>query len=44
MTATWEAKKNLYRWLNTLGIPLAFAAFGVVRWQLRARKRATLKI
>lgn len=40
----WDAKKNLYRWGNTVLIPLAFAAFGIVRWQLRRKKKASLKL
>jgi ABC-2 type transport system permease protein len=36
-TQVWDAKKTMYRWANTLGIPLLFALFGVIRW--RARKR-----
>ncbi len=39
----WESTKSMYRWGNTLLIPLAFAAFGVIRWQMRARKKASLK-
>jgi ABC-type uncharacterized transport system involved in gliding motility auxiliary subunit len=38
----WEAKKSAYRWVNMLGIPVAFAAFGLVRWRLRQRKKAAL--
>lgn len=40
---TWESRKSTFRWSNTLLIPLAVAVFGVVRWQLRQRKKATLK-
>jgi ABC-type uncharacterized transport system involved in gliding motility auxiliary subunit len=40
----WDHKKNLYRWGNTLLIPLAVVAFGLIRWQARQRKRATLKL
>ncbi|MDQ3032447.1 MAG: GldG family protein [Myxococcota bacterium] len=40
----WDRKKNLYRWGNTLLIPLAIAAFGLIRWQLRQRKKANLKL
>jgi gliding-associated putative ABC transporter substrate-binding component GldG len=40
----WESRKNWYRWGNTLLIPIAFAAFGIFRWQWRQRKKATLKI
>ncbi|HJK99758.1 MAG TPA: hypothetical protein RMF84_21195, partial [Polyangiaceae bacterium LLY-WYZ-14_1] len=41
---SWEARKNLYQWGNMLGIPVAFAIFGVIRWQLRSRRRQNLKI
>ena len=37
----WESRKSLYRWGNTILIPLAFAGFGVIRWQMRARKKAS---
>lgn len=40
----WEAKRNVYQYGNMLGIPIAFALFGVIRWQLRKRKRQTLKV
>lgn len=40
----WDRKKNLYRWGNTLLIPLAVALFGVIRWQWRQRRRASLKL
>lgn len=40
----WDQKKNLYRWGNTLLIPLAVVAFGLIRWQARQRKRANLKL
>ena len=40
----WDRKKDLYRWGNTLLIPLAVAAFGLIRWQMRQRKKATLKL
>jgi ABC-type uncharacterized transport system involved in gliding motility auxiliary subunit len=39
----WESRKSMYRWGNTILIPLAFAGFGVIRWQMRARKKASLK-
>jgi len=40
----WEGKKALYRWLNTLGLPVIFALFGVFRWRSRQSKKAHLKI
>ncbi len=40
----WETKKALYRWLNTLGLPLVFALFGVFRWRSRQSKKAQLKV
>jgi ABC-type uncharacterized transport system involved in gliding motility auxiliary subunit len=42
--AAWDQKKTSYRWGNTLGLPLAFALFGVLRWRVRKAKRATLKL
>lgn len=42
--AAWETKKAAYRWLNTLGIPLAFALFGFLRWRRRNAKRKSLTI
>jgi ABC-2 type transport system permease protein len=42
--AAWDQKKTTYRWGNTLGLPLAFAMFGVLRWRVRKAKRATLKL
>ena len=42
--AAWDGKKTSYRWDNTLGIPLVFALFGVIRWRVRKAKRANLKL
>lgn len=42
--AAWDAKKTTYRWANTLGLPLAFALFGVIRWRVRKATRANLKL
>ena len=39
----WESRKSMYRWANTILIPLAFAGFGVIRWRMRANKKASLK-
>ena len=41
---SWDAKKRAYRWLNTLGIPLLVALFGLVRWRQRSRKKETLSL
>ena len=41
---SWEAKKLVYRWLNTLGIPFVVALFGLLRWRRRANKKLTLKL
>lgn len=41
---SWESTKQAYRWGNTLLIPLAFALFGVFRWQVRQRRRANIKL
>ena len=40
----WDTTKGLYRWGNMLGIPLAFALFGVIRWQMRKSKKQNLKL
>jgi len=40
----WDAKKTGYRWGNTLGLPIAFAIVGLVRWRVRKAKRANLKL
>lgn len=42
--SSWESRKQAYRWGNTLLIPLAFALFGVIRWQMRQRRRANMKL
>ena len=41
---SWEAKKLVYRWLNTLGIPLLVALAGLFRWRQRSNKKRTLKL
>ncbi len=41
---SWDAKKQAYRWLNTLGIPFLVALFGLVRWRQRSNKKKTLKL
>jgi ABC-type uncharacterized transport system involved in gliding motility auxiliary subunit len=40
----WNKKKSLYRWGNMIGIPLVFVLFGVVRWQLRQRRRKNVSL
>lgn len=40
----WDTKRNLYRWGNTLGLPVFFALFGVLRWRLRLARKAALKL
>jgi len=42
--AAWDSKRNLYRWGNSLGLPLLFALFGVVRWRMRLARKAALKL
>ncbi len=37
--ADWERRKAMYRWGNTLGIPLLLALFGLWRWRRRTRER-----
>lgn len=40
----WDERKANYRWGNTLAIPGLFAVFGVVRWRVRAARKARLKL
>jgi ABC-type uncharacterized transport system involved in gliding motility auxiliary subunit len=40
----WESRKATYRWGNTLLVPLVFALFGLVRWRMRANKKAQLRV
>ena len=42
--AEWESRKAMYRWGNTLLVPLAFALFGIFRWRMRANKKASLRV
>ncbi|MEZ4287407.1 MAG: Gldg family protein [Polyangiales bacterium] len=42
--SSWDRKKSLYRWLNTLGIPLLFALYGIIRMRRRASMARTLKM
>jgi ABC-type uncharacterized transport system involved in gliding motility auxiliary subunit len=43
MTA-WDDKKALYRWGNTLAIPLGFALFGIARWRVRRARKARMTL
>lgn len=38
----WDRKKDLYKYLNWLGIPILLAIFGFVRWRMRLAKKAAL--
>ncbi len=40
----WDSKKARYRILNIALMPLLFIGFGLVRWQLRKKKRANLTL
>jgi gliding-associated putative ABC transporter substrate-binding component GldG len=40
----WETRKRLYRFGNMLGLPAAFALFGVFRWRYRQSKRKNVSI
>ncbi len=40
----WDAMKSRYRWLNITLMPLFLVAFGLIRWQLRQKKRANIKL
>lgn len=40
----WQTKQNWHKWLNILGMPSLFIVFGLIRWQLRKAKRASLKL
>lgn len=42
--ASWDSKKIGYRWGNTLGLTLAFALFGLIRWRVRKARRADMKL
>jgi ABC-type uncharacterized transport system involved in gliding motility auxiliary subunit len=34
-----EAKASTLKWVNILGLPVLFCAYGVVRWRLRRMAR-----
>lgn len=40
----WRVKKAIYRFGNMLGIPLLFALFGLVRWQIRRSNRKNISL
>jgi hypothetical protein len=40
----WDARKNAYRWGNTLAIPVGFALLGIVRWRVRRARKDRLKL
>jgi len=42
--AAWDAKKSMYRWLNGIGIPVAFALLGLLRWRRRNDRKKTLTL
>ncbi len=42
--ASWESRKAMYRWGNTLGIPFLIGLFGVVRWRRRVAKKKNLSL
>ncbi len=33
--ASWERRKTMYKWFNTLGVPLLVVLFGIARWMMR---------
>jgi ABC-type uncharacterized transport system involved in gliding motility auxiliary subunit len=44
MKVTSEGTETALQWGNTVGLPLAFCLFGVVRWRLRRAQRTDQKI
>jgi len=40
----WDAKKSRTKLLNVILMPLLLLAFGLVRWQLRKKKRANISL
>jgi ABC-type uncharacterized transport system involved in gliding motility auxiliary subunit len=40
----WDAKKARTKWLNVALMPLLFIAFGLLRWQIRKKKRANISL
>ncbi|MBN2493363.1 MAG: GldG family protein [Deltaproteobacteria bacterium] len=39
-----DTSRNLAKYLNILGLPLAFVAFGLVRWRMREARRKRVRI
>jgi ABC-type uncharacterized transport system involved in gliding motility auxiliary subunit len=39
-----EQKVNLLKWGNIVGLPMAFCAFGIIRWRIRRARRQGLKL
>jgi ABC-type uncharacterized transport system involved in gliding motility auxiliary subunit len=39
-----EATRNTVKWGNALGIPFLLSGFGLLRWRLRERRRATVTV
>lgn len=42
MQTGYERKKSLYKWAMTVGLPILVVAFGIVRWRVRIRQKASL--
>ncbi|MCB9666772.1 MAG: GldG family protein [Myxococcales bacterium] len=42
--ARWNTTKSLYRWMHTLGLPIAFALLGLLYWRRRKNHNANLKL
>jgi ABC-type uncharacterized transport system involved in gliding motility auxiliary subunit len=40
----WNAKKVRYKLLNIVLMPLFFIVFGVIRWQVRKKRRANISL
>ncbi len=40
----WNRTKSAYRWMHTLGLPIAFALFGLFYWRRRKQHYANLKL
>jgi ABC-type uncharacterized transport system involved in gliding motility auxiliary subunit len=40
----WDAKKARIKLLNVIVMPLLFIAFGLLRWQVRKKKRANISL
>ena len=44
LEAVSEAKASTLKWVNILGLPMLFCAYGVVRWRLRRIARSSQTI